>query len=189
MRRIVYLNPYPSAEITGGIKTAFRHVELLRSIGIDARVFAPGGRPTWFNSKVAIETAQNPMMDSENIVVFPEGLAGPLEHAARAPSPAAKALLCQNQYNVFNELIPRFTYAQLGFVKLMTVSEVAKGFLERILAPSRFEVLPVWVDEALFFPRKKEMRIAVVPHKLMLQYQLARRSGRSIVLRVPRAWD
>ena len=180
MRRIVYLSPFYRAEITGGIKTAFRHVELLRAMGIDASVFAPDGMPSWFSSKAALnaKATLNAMgdllSDEANPLVFPEILRGPLAQAARAAGPAAKALLCQNQYCVFNELIPRFTFEQLGFVKLMTVSNVARRFLERVFAPATFAVLPVWIDETMFFPRRKQLRIAVIPRKLPEQYEMVR---------------
>jgi glycosyltransferase involved in cell wall biosynthesis len=174
VRRIVYLNPFPTAQITGGIKMAFRHVELLRAMGIDATVYSPKGVPAWFQTDAALVSTQNPLWDSGNLVVFPEVLNGPLAQAAQAPITAAKALLCQNQYFAFSELIPKFTYQQLNFVKLMTVSEIAKGFLERVFAPARFTVLPVWVDDRLFVARDKELRIAVVPRKLQGHYELIR---------------
>jgi Glycosyl transferases group 1 len=172
MCRVIYLAPFPRIEITGGIKMAFRHVELLQAIGIDARVHSPDGMPTWFVSRALLTTAANARAGRGDVLVFPEVLSGPLVRAALAPAPATKALLCQNQYNIFNELIPRFTYQQLGFAKFMTVSEVARGFLERLLAPATFEVLPVLVDEKVFFPRRKELRIAVAPRKLQSHYQL-----------------
>lgn len=174
MRRVIYLSPFARTEITGGIKTVFRHVELLRAMGIEASVCAPDGMPVWFSSKATLTAPVAPLSDKGNLVVFPEILGGPLAQAARIATPAAKALLCQNQYYAFNELIPRFTYAELGFVKLMTVSDVAKSFLERVFAPATFEVLPVWVDERMFFPRQKELRIAVMPRKLPRQYELIR---------------
>jgi len=180
MRRIVYLSPFSRTEITGGIKTAFRHVELLSGMGIEASVFAPDGRPTWFSSKATLNAkatltdVDDLLSDRTNLVVFPETLRGVLAQAAQRAAPAAKALLCQNQYYAFNELIPRFTYEQLGFVKLMTVSAVAKGFLERVFPPATFEVLPVWVDQTMFFPRQKQLRIAVIPSKLPAHYDLIR---------------
>src|SRR5262249_23885426 len=180
MRRIVYLSPFSRTEITGGIKTAFRHVELLSGMGIEASVFAPDGRPTWFSSKATLNAkatltdVDDLLCDRTNLVVFPETLRGVLARAAQRAAPAAKALLCQNQYYAFNELIPRFTYEQLGLVTLMTVSAVAKGFLEQVFPRATFEVLPVWVDQTMFFPRQKQLRIAVIPSKLPAHYQLIR---------------
>jgi glycosyltransferase involved in cell wall biosynthesis len=180
MRNIVYLSPFSRTEITGGIKTVFRHVELLRGMGIEATVFAPDGMPTWFssqaklNAKATLTDIGDLLAEETNLVVFPETLRGVLAQAARLAAPATKALLCQNQYYAFNELLATFTYEQLGFVKLLTVSDVAKGFLERVFAPATFEVLPVWVDPAVFFPRDKQLRIAVMPSKLPAHYELIR---------------
>src|SRR5262245_18779727 len=180
MPRIVYLSPFSRTEITGGIKTAFRHVELLCGMGIEASVFAPDGRPTWFsskatlNDKAALTDIVDLLSDKTNLVVFPEALRGALAQPARLAAPAAKALLCQNQYYAFNELISRLTFQKLCFVKLMTGSDVAKGFLERVFAPATFEVLPAWVDQTMFFPREKQLRIAVMPSKLPAHYELIR---------------
>jgi hypothetical protein len=174
MRRIVYLNPFPPSQITGGIKMAFRHVELLRAMGMEACVYSPKGIPAWFEADEALVSTQNPLWDGDNLVVFPEVLTGPIAQAARSATPAGKALLVQNQYFAFSELIPRFTYRQLGFVQLMTVSEIARGFLERVFAPATFKVLPVWVDDSVFVAREKELRIAVVPRKLQWHYELIR---------------
>jgi hypothetical protein len=190
VRRIVYLSPFPTNLITGGIKVMFRHVEMLEAMGFDASVFSPNGCPLWMTSKARLFTGVNPAVDSDNLMVFPEILTGDLGKAARTRTPAAKALLCQNQYFIFSETIPSHTFIDMGFIKLMTVGEVAKGFLERVLAPVRFDVVPVWVDESVFFPREKSLRIAVFPRKLPKHYALIRQI---FVLKYPRLsqipWD
>jgi glycosyltransferase involved in cell wall biosynthesis len=188
--RIVYLSPFPADLVTGGIKVMHRHVEMLQGMGFDASIFSPQGYPRWMNSLAKLFAGTDPAKDPDNLLVFPETLMGPLGEAARTPTPAAKALLCQNQYNAFSETIPRHTFAELGFVKLLTVGELAKGFLERILAPAQFEVVPVWVDHGIFLPRGKSMRIAVMPRKLPKHYALIRQI---FVLKYPQysgvPWD
>jgi hypothetical protein len=190
VRRIVYLSPFPKTLITGGIKVMFRHVEMLEALGFDACVFAPGGRPEWMTSKASLFARANPAIDADNLMVFPEILTGDLGKAARTPTPAAKALLCQNQYFIFSETIPSHSLASLGFIKLLTVGQTAKRFLERMLPPATFEVVPVWVDDDMFFPREKSLRIAVFPRKLPKHYALIRQI---FVLKYPRLsqipWD
>jgi hypothetical protein len=173
-QKIVYLSPFANQLISGGIKVMYRHVEMLEALGFDASIFSPQGPPLWMPSKARLFAGANPALDADTLMVFPEILSGDLGQLARSRTPAAKALLCQNQYFMFNETIPRHTLADLGFVKLLTVGEIAKGFLERALAPARFEVIPVWVDHAVFFPRAKSLRIAVFPRKLPKEYALIR---------------
>ena len=174
MTRIVYLSPFPRHEITGGIKVMFRHVEMLCRLGFDACVYSPDGRPPWLDCEAPLFKGANPAADPANVMVFPEILNGELGLAARTPTPAAKVLLCQNQYYIFNETIPKHSFAQMSFVKLLTVGEVARGFLERVLAPARFEVVPVWIDRRIFHPGTKSTRIAVFPRKLPKHYSLIR---------------
>jgi len=46
MARIIFLNPFSRSEITGGIKTAHRHADLLTEMGFDAYVYQrDGGLP------------------------------------------------------------------------------------------------------------------------------------------------
>jgi hypothetical protein len=188
--RIVYLSPFPKGLVTGGIKVMFRHVEMLQDMGLDACIFSPHGYPDWMPSRARLFAGANPALDGGNIMVFPEVLAGALGEAARTRTPAAKALLCQNQYFIFSETIPSHSFAELGFIRLITVSEVAKGFLERVLTPAKFDLVPVWVDERIFFPRAKSMRIAVFPRKLPKHYALIRQI---FVLKYPQLsripWD
>ena len=51
MGRIVFLNPFVRTEISGGIKTAYRHAELLAEMGFDACVYQPEGAPSWFETQ------------------------------------------------------------------------------------------------------------------------------------------
>jgi glycosyltransferase involved in cell wall biosynthesis len=176
--------------VTGGIKVMFRHVEMLETMGFDASIFAPNGHPSWMRSGARLFQGKNPALDPANLMVFPETLMGSLGEAARTPTPAAKSLLCQNQYHIFSETIPTHRFDELGFVKLMTVSDQAKRFLERVLPPAIFDVIPVWVDERIFFPRAASMRIAVIPRKLPKHYALIRQV---FVLKYPQLsqvpWD
>jgi glycosyltransferase involved in cell wall biosynthesis len=184
------LSPFSADLVTGGIKVMHRHVEMLEAMGFDACIFSPKGHPRWMRSRARLFEGSNPANDDGNLLVFPETLMGPLAEAARTPTAARKALLCQNQYFVFSEAIPKNTFAELGFSKLVTVGELAKEFLERVLPPAKFEVVPVWIDHDTFFPRDKSMRIAVFSRKLPKEYALVRQI---FVLKYPQfsriPWD
>jgi glycosyltransferase involved in cell wall biosynthesis len=175
MSRIVYLSPFSRSEITGGVKVAFRHVEMLRDLGFDAYVHSPDGPPVWLATRAPLYAGPDPAADAGNVLVFPEVLNGPLAQLARAKTPARKVMLCQNQYYAFSEALAQQTFAELGFVRLLTVSEIARGFLERVFAPAVFDVVPVCIDAALFRPREKQRTIAVFPRKLPIHFGMIRR--------------
>ena len=46
--------PFPKAEISGGIKTAYRQAELLVELGFDCFIYQPDGHPTWFESRARL---------------------------------------------------------------------------------------------------------------------------------------
>ena len=56
MTRIVFLAPFAKAEISGGIKTVYRHAEMLAQLGFDAGVYQPEGPPSWFETDAKVLT-------------------------------------------------------------------------------------------------------------------------------------
>jgi hypothetical protein len=160
--RIIFLLPYVKHEITGGIKTTYRHAELLAELGFDAAVYQPDGLPSWFETRAKLVTRITPSAD--DILVFPESLNGPLMDMMLLP--ARKILFCQaHYYTLFNAAAPD-RYHELGFERIACQSKVAKGFLERVLRLSDIAVLPCFIDTGLFYPRPKLMQIAAIPKKL-----------------------
>jgi len=162
--RIIFLNPFAKTEISGGIKTAYRQAELLAEQGFDAFVYQPDGPPSWFETRAELLTARlNPA--SDDILVFPEALNGPLVEFARMKGPR-KVLYCQAHYYTLFSAVPPQSYRELGFERVACQSAVAKGFLERVLHLSDVAVIPCFIDTELFFPRDNAMRIALIPKKL-----------------------
>jgi glycosyltransferase involved in cell wall biosynthesis len=160
--RIIFLCPFARQEITGGIKTFYRHAELLAELGFDAAVFQPDGQPSWFETRAKI--LPRLVADPDDILVFPESLNGMLLEMLRLP--ARKVLFCQaHYYTLFNAIAPD-RYGSLGFERIACQSEIAKGFLERVLHLSDIAVLPCFIDAELFFPRDKAIQIAAIPKKL-----------------------
>ena len=175
MKRIIYLSPYAADCITGGIKVMFRHVEMLCQLGFDACVYAPAGRPPWLATDAPLFSGRDLLSNPRHILVFPELLNGDLCKWALADIAASKVMLCQNQYYSFSEALQAKPLHELDFIKLVTVGQVARGFLDRVFAPAVFDVAPVWIDGALFHPRAKTPSIAVFPRKLPQVYDMLRR--------------
>lgn len=168
MGRIIYLCPFPGDVITGGVKTAYRHVELLAEMGYDAWVWQPAGKPFWFASTARRLDGLSPeTVRPDDVLVFPEVIDfpefGPLLHTRR---PCTKLLFCQNQYYVFNDLIPRTTYAQLGFRDVFCSCEAIKRMLESVLGLQDVALIPYDIDRDKFRPRAKTLRIAAIPRKM-----------------------
>jgi glycosyltransferase involved in cell wall biosynthesis len=101
-----------------------------------------------------------------DVLVFPEAINGPLVEIARARTPAKKVLYCQAQYYLLFNAIPPEDYRTLGFARVACQSDIAKGFLERVLHFDNVAVIPCFIDPALFRPRERSMQIAAIPKKL-----------------------
>jgi glycosyltransferase involved in cell wall biosynthesis len=163
--RIVFLAPFVKTEISGGIKTAYRHAELLSEMGIDACVYQPEGPPSWFETRAKVMTAWRQPSQGD-VLVFPEAINGPLVELVRTRTPAKKVLFCQAQYYALFNAIPAEDYRGLGFERIACQSAIAKGFLERVLHFEDVAVIPCFVDPVLFHPRGNAMQIAAIPKKL-----------------------
>ena len=164
MGRIVFLSPFVRTEISGGIKTAYRHAELLAKMDFDACVYQPEGAPSWFETSAKVVRSLNAPARGD-VLVFPEAINGPLVELARAKTPAKKVLFCQAQYYALFNAIPAAEYRTL-FDRVACQSAIAKGFLERVLHFENVALIPCFIDTALFHPREKTMQIAAIPKKL-----------------------
>jgi hypothetical protein len=160
--RIIFLLPFAKHEISGGIKTTYRHAELLTELGFDAFIYQPDGPPAWFETRARLLRQLAP--DSRDLVVFPESLNGPLMDMMHLE--ARKVLFCQAHYYTLFNAVPPETYRNLGFERVACQSAIARGFLERVLGLSDIAVVPCFIDRELFFPRAKNMQIAAIPKKL-----------------------
>jgi hypothetical protein len=160
--RIVFIAPFPKAQVSGGIKTVYRHAEILAGAGFQTFIYQPDGHPTWFESRARLiprlfETAEG------DVLVFPESLDGPIAELARQPTPARKVLFVQAHAYALLQEVPPGQF--LGFTHFAAPSEIAKGFLQRVLRFPDVAVLPCIVDPVLFAPHTKRPLIAFLPQK------------------------
>ena len=164
MPRIIFLSPFGKTEISGGIKTAYQHAELLTELGFDAAVYQPDGAPSWFETKANVIKVLAPA--ANDVLVFPETLNGPLAELIQSRIPGRRVLFSQAHYYALFSTIPPQAYRRLGFERIVCQSEIAKGFLQRVLGLSDVAVIPCFVDTAIFFPRAKSAQIALIPRKM-----------------------
>ncbi|HYM18776.1 MAG TPA: glycosyltransferase [Micropepsaceae bacterium] len=166
MGRIVFLNSFGKNEMTGGIKTAYRHVELLQGLGFDASVYQPEGAPSWFESRAKVLTAQPFKALPGDILVFPEVLVGPFRELAQMRTPAEKVLYCQNQYYMTLNGAVAEGYAEMGFRRFAASSARAKAFMESVFHVKDVAIIPCFIDRDLFAPQTRKSGIALVPRKM-----------------------
>ena len=164
MSRIIFLAPFAKSEISGGIKTVYRHAEMLAELGFDASVHQPEGPPAWFETRAKVLPTLAP--EAGDVLVFPETLNGPLGEWAQRPIPARKVLFCQNQYYMALNPIPADRLAGLGFSHFAASSCAARDFMRSVLHIEGAALIPYSVDPAIFAARPKAIQIALVPRKM-----------------------
>ncbi|HYF21678.1 MAG TPA: hypothetical protein VEA40_27710 [Ramlibacter sp.] len=166
MPRITYVS-WPAAEITGGIKAIFQHVELLLEAGLHAAVATPDGqRPAWFETAAPVLALD--AIRAEDVLVFPENNPQFLERFAAAPQ--RKLVFCQNPYYVFQGLAGRRSYADFGVSALLAASHTVVQFAHRRFPQLPVHYTPFFIDERRFGPpARKVLQIACIPRKRPLE--------------------
>jgi hypothetical protein len=166
MPRIVYVS-WPPKEITGGIKAAYQHVELLVEGGMDAVVATPDGSgPDWFETaatSIAFDTIRG-----DDVVVLPENNEQYLASFASRAQP--KAVFCQNPYLAHRGVGKRLSYADYGVSHILCPSHTAVQFCMRRFPGVKVGYTPYFIDHARFaFRSEKMLQVAVVPRKRMTE--------------------
>lgn len=167
MPRIVYLS-WPPTEISGGIKAAFQHVELLVEAGFDAVVAAHEPvAPGWFDSTARIVPLDG--VHADDVLVFPENSARLFKEFATATNP--KLVFCQNPFFAYQGLDGRASYAEYGVSHIMCPSHTVMHFCRERFPGLKLGYTPFCIDHARFsFSADKTLQIAAVPRKRPVEF-------------------
>lgn len=167
MARIVYLS-WPATEFSGGVKTVFRHVELLCAAGFDAVVATPdGAAPGWFHSEAPHETFMD--IRHDDVAVLPENNHAWLE--AFAPRPNRKLVFCQSWSLVYRGLAGYASFADAGVGHILCPSHTVMQFCHERFPGMALAYTPVLVDEHLFKPAPaRKLQVMAVPFKRKVEF-------------------
>lgn len=163
-RRIIFACPFPRDQIAGGIRTTYRHAELLRQDGIDAVVFSPDGHPTWFRSAARVEQGAGFIFRADDVIVVNEIVNDVTLNFLRVPG--EKQMFCQNQFYVFGRHLDLRDHAELGISQVYCSSVSIRDFFQSVYGTGALDIVPYAIDPALFHPAEKQLQIAFVPRKL-----------------------
>lgn len=165
--RIAYVS-WPATEIAGGIKLAFRHVEVLREAGLEAVVATPGAEPPgWFETDAPVADVSD-LVRGQDVLVLPENHHGFLDSFADWPN--RKLVFCQNHFMVCRGLAGRQDYADFGVCGILCVGRLVADFCRRRFPSLPSALVPVVVDQNLFhFQSQKRLQIAFAPRKRPLE--------------------
>lgn len=172
-KRIIFLNPFSSEQISGGIKTTFLHAEALFHHGYEILIHSVSGVPKWLDKGrfehliIPHESLENFAVTRNDILVFPEVLRDWVAELVEKPLPCKKIIFCQNQYILYTTGYNATQLKSFGVEKIITVGETAKQGILSILGDAlEIEIIPPCVNEKIFFPQaEKQLKILAVGRK------------------------
>ncbi|WP_134742396.1 glycosyltransferase [Nocardioides sp. 503] len=170
----------------GGVRVAYRHVDLLNALGLRAAVLhtAPGFRATWFAHTTRVVDSQGLRFGADDLLVVPEVYGPSMRHL----DPGIRVLVFnQGAYLTFDALdldttAPGSPYRDLGRLEgIMTVSRDSAELLAMSFPDVPVDVARPVVDGRLFHP-------GPVPDRRAFAYAPSRRpQERNQVLHMLRA--
>ncbi len=158
---------------SGGVRTLYRHVDLLRKAGLDAKLLHnnPGFRCTWFQNDTVVEYVNSSSLEfsESDFIVLPEIL-GP-QMTMFAPG-IPKIVFNQNAYYTFNgydfDLDGNPSpYASPDVKAVLVVSEDNYNYLKWVFPGILLRRVVYSLNQKLFYydSSQKENLIAIMPRK------------------------
>ena len=162
--RILYLAP-DHTEPSGGVRTIYRHVELLTDAGLDAAVwhYGAGFACEWFPTKAPVVTGPTHAMGAGDLLVVPEVFV----LAGVDPAPGCrKVIYNQNHFYTFDNA-PADGYVDWQpLPSVWTSSRTSQEVLARLHPRLPVRIVPYSVDHDLFAPaQRRERKVAWMPRK------------------------
>jgi len=172
---IAYLCP-DNAAPSGGVKTQYRHVEILAAAGYDACVLhpTPGFRPTWFDSTAPIRyIPDTPLNPATDLLVVPE-IFGP--GIADLGDAVPKVIFNQNVHYTFRGYpVPPsdgtpWPYEDPRVLGVLVLTDYERDFLQPFMPNTPVFTVRHGIDPAMFHPPgpddpPKKRQICYMPRK------------------------
>jgi hypothetical protein len=176
-RRILFMSVNYSNP-AGGVRTVYRHAEILRRHGFQASVLHVGG-PDQLHFETnahVIRATDNPPFREDDILVVNEDRRECLDFAASIN--LTKVLFLQNHFFMFEGLPEGLGYGDIGITHYLIGSAWMARAMEELLGLEDVPVVRYAIDKAQFFPEAKRRKIAYMPRKLPLAARFIRRAFR-----------
>jgi len=162
---VYYLCPdYPAP--SGGIRTIYRHVDILNTAGRSAAVLhhSDGYACRWFEHSTRIVGAPSARLSARDVLVVPE-IYGPfLQELPREPR---LVVFNQNAYLSFEHVRSRSAISYDLFDAALTVSEDSAEFLRFAFPGLEVSIVDYAIDPDVFYPAPEvpARRLALMPRK------------------------
>lgn len=163
-RRILFVSINYS-EPAGGVRTIYRHVEILRRHGFQASVLHAGGPDEVYFDTTAdiIRVADGIEFRPDDILVVSEDRKESLDFAGQVN--LTKVVFLQNPFFMFEGLREGLTYGDLGITHHVAGGLWMGAVMAELIGVPEVPVIRYAVDPARFYPEAKQRKIAFMPRK------------------------
>jgi hypothetical protein len=174
-RRILFISINYS-QPAGGVRTVYRHAEILRRHGFQASVLHGGGPDEVFFDTDAhvIRVADGIEFRPDDILVVNEDRKESLDFAGSIN--LTKVLFLQNQFFMFEGLREGANYSDLGITHYLTGSAWMARVMVDLLGLPEVPIIRYAIDTNRFYPEAKQPKIAFMPRKNPIGARFIRRA-------------
>lgn len=166
--RIYYLTPDHQVP-SGGIRVIYRHVDILRSLGMDARVLhrRPGFRCRWFDNETMVTDVAAETIRPGDVLVVPEVEVDVLDDVPRG---VRRVIFNQNSHLTWKrqpDAVRRNYTAGEDLEAVLCVSDHNRRMLRLAFPDAPVRRIGLSIDPAVFRPHGSERprRIAYMPRR------------------------
>ena len=161
IRFLCHDNPRPS----GGIRTLYRHVDLLCAAGFDAAIVHgnPEFRLQWFAHNTPIENLHR-NFGSDDWIVFPEDYIHMMDFFRDID--CNKVVFCQNHFYIFEALPYKVSWQDFGITHVLGSSKEIQKYIHQVFGLSA-DLIPYCINHDIFVPTDKprELVVSYMPRK------------------------
>jgi glycosyltransferase involved in cell wall biosynthesis len=162
---VYYLSPDTPVP-TGGLRVAYRHVDLLNRAGVDAAILhhRDGFACRWFEHSTRVVGAPSASLGPDDVLVVPE-IYG--QFLGELPAGPRVVIFSQNAYLTFDRVPPGTPLRYDRVAAAMTVSPDSADYLRFAFPGLSVSVITNAVDPAVFHPGDAPAgrRLAVMPRR------------------------
>lgn len=172
---IVFHCALAKTTIAGGLRTLYRHAELLAGMGQQTLAVAPDGPPASFATSTPTFRSGCLDLKPDDHIVFPEAIGaddGIGLNLLRHPGP--KHVFVQNHFYMHMGIRIAPRWREMGITRVFASSRTIADYLQDCLGFADPAVVPYGIDTDLYRPRPKALRIAVMPRKLRREFEFIR---------------
>lgn len=162
MGRVIFFNPFPRDQLTGGIKTTWQHAAMLCEIGAEALLYTPDGPADWIDDPSLRQLAHCEVsLAHEDVLVFPEVIMGSIEETLQRRMPCRKVMFCQGVY-IFLGFYKSFkTLKEWGVEAVAVPGHESRRVLNSVYGEETMpvSVIPPFIDRTIFYCPPDKARI------------------------------